>query len=111
MELREYQKEALDVTLRKFEKTDTALAVMATGLGKTIYFAHLARRFLQHGRIMVLAHWAELIYQNKQKLETICETKASIEMGDQWASEGFYKSDIVLSTIQSQIAGRDGGQI
>jgi len=111
MKLRDYQSEALDVTLQKFEKTDTALAVMATGLGKTIYFAHLAKRFLQHGRIMVLAHRGELIYQNKKKLENICNTTASIEMGEQWSQEGIYQSNIVVSTIQSQIAGRDGGRM
>lgn len=51
MRLRDYQQEAVDVTLKEFEQTNSALAVMATGLGKTIYFAHLAKKFLQHGKV------------------------------------------------------------
>ncbi len=112
MKLRDYQREALDCTLAKFEDVDSALCVMATGLGKTIYFAHLAKYFLETGRIMVIAHREELIFQAKNKLRLICKDAShEIEMGDMWASRGLYKADMVISTIQTQCAGRDGGRM
>jgi len=111
MPLRPYQQEAYDCTLAKFEQTDTALAVMATGLGKTVYFSHLANHFRKSGRVMILAHREELIFQARDKVKLICDVKADVEMGEMWASRDFFSSDIVISTIQTQCAGRDGGRM
>ena len=111
MELRPYQQEAYDSTLKVFERVRSALIVMATGLGKTIVFAHLVEAFRQHGRIMVIAHREELINQAKGHVEDVCDTAVDVEMGDLWAGQQMFKADIVVSTIQSQIAGRDGGRM
>jgi len=112
MDLRPYQQEAYDCTLKAFENTDTAICVMATGLGKTIYFSHVADHFRKSGRIMVLAHREELIFQAQDKLGIITGVKADVEMGSEWASAShWFKSDIVVSTIQTQIAGRDDGRM
>ena len=45
MKLRPYQQEAYDCTLEKFADVPSALLVLATGLGKTIIFSHLAKVF------------------------------------------------------------------
>jgi len=112
MNLRPYQKEALDNTLKKFEEVDTALCVMATGLGKTIYAVHLMKSFMQQGRIMVLAHREELIFQAEDKVKIIHDLDSDIEMGDNWASRNaIFKADVVISTIQTQCAGRNGGRM
>lgn len=111
MELRPYQREAYENTLATFERVRSALIVMATGLGKTIVFAHLIEAFRQHGRIMVIAHREELITQAKDKVEDVCDTAVDVEMGELWAGQQMFKADIVVSTIQSQIAGRDGGRM
>lgn len=108
MKLRPYQKEAYDATLAKFEKTDTALCVMATGLGKTIYFAHIVDHFRKTGRIMVLAHREELIFQAQDKMKKITGVEADVEMGDLWSGGSFFfPTDIVVSTIQTHNAGRE----
>lgn len=112
MQLRPYQQEAYDCTLAVFEKTDAALCVMATGLGKTIFFAHIANHFLKTGRVMVLAHRAELIYQAQDKMKIITAIEADVEKGDEWATQSkWVQSEIVVSTIQTQVAGRDGGRM
>ena len=112
MILRDYQQEAYDCTLQKFESVDTALCVLATGLGKTVYAAHLINHFRKTGRIMMLAHRAELICQADNHIQEICEVESDIEMGSEWATSfDEFKADVVVSTVQTQIAGRDGGRM
>jgi len=112
MQLRPYQLEAYECTLEKFETVDSALCVLATGLGKTVYAAHLINHFRETGRIMMLAHRAELIYQADNHIQEICEVESDIEMGPEWATSfAEFKSDVVISTVQTQVAGRDGGRM
>lgn len=111
MKLRDYQQEAYDNTLKVFETSNSALCVMATGLGKTVYFAHVVDRFQRLGRVMVLAHREELIRQAQDKINTITGVMPDIEMGDEWATGGFLKSQVIVSSIQTQIAGREGGRM
>jgi superfamily II DNA or RNA helicase len=112
MNLRPYQEEAYHCTLEKFETVDTALCVFATGLGKTVYAAHLINHFRKTGRIMMLAHRAELIYQAGNHIKNICDVQSDIEMGSEWATDfDTFKADVVVSTVQTQIAGRDGGRM
>ena len=112
MQLRPYQLEAYEQTLEKFKTVDTALCVLATGLGKSVIAAHLINYFKENGRIMFLAHRAELIYQADNHIQNICDVESDIEMGVEWAT-GFdeFKSDVVTSTVQTQIAGKDGGRM
>ncbi len=110
--MRDYQQAAYDCTIKKLEEVNSALCVMATGLGKTIYFAHIVKHFRNKGRIMVLAHREELILQAQDKMHTVTGIKAEIEMADQWASGNlFHAQDIVVSTVQTQIAGGEGGRM
>jgi len=112
MILRPYQEEAYECTLEKFKTADTALCVLATGLGKTVVASHLINHFRKTGRILMLAHRAELIYQADNHIQKICEVESDIEMGDEWATSfEQFKADIVISTVQTQIAGRDGGRM
>ena len=50
MELRPYQSEAVDAIEREFERNRATLLVLATGLGKTVCFAEVARRFIERER-------------------------------------------------------------
>lgn len=112
MILRPYQSEAYDCVLKAFETYDTALCVCATSLGKTIVAAHLVEHFRKTGRIMMIAHREELITQAQDKIERVTGCVSDIEMGKQWASAfDVFKSDVVVSTVQTQIAGRDGGRM
>ncbi|MBX2988323.1 MAG: DEAD/DEAH box helicase [Bdellovibrionaceae bacterium] len=64
--LREYQKQAVDNTIRFFQKSRApAVIVLPTGAGKSLVIAELAR--IARGRVLVLAHVKELVEQNHQK--------------------------------------------
>lgn len=111
MQLRDYQEKAYQQTMQCFEENQAVLAVMATGLGKTIFFSHVAKEFMKSGRILLIAHREELITQGQKHLGNICETNPEIEMGERWASRGWGASEILVSSIQTQIAGRNGGRM
>jgi DNA repair protein RadD len=65
-QLRPYQKEAVQATLRHFRaEKSPAVVVLPTGAGKSIVIGELAR--LAKGRVLVLAHVRELVEQNHAK--------------------------------------------
>ena len=107
MKLRGYQQRANDATIECFARVKSVLMVMATGLGKTVCFAHIAKTYLGKGRVMVFAHREELITQAAEKIEAITGIVPDIEMGKQCASS-FFKSEIVVSSVQTLCAGMDG---
>ena len=64
--LRPYQQEAVDNTVRYFQKKrEPALIVLPTGAGKSLVIAELAK--IARGRVLVLAHVKELVEQNFEK--------------------------------------------
>jgi len=113
MDLRDYQQTAYQNTMTAFRDNQAALVVLATGLGKTVIASHIAKDFVGSGRVMLLAHREELITQGKNTLHRVTGIEGEIEMADNWASQStlFGGSHIVVSTIQTQIAGRDGGRM
>lgn len=113
MKLRPYQTETIAKLWQSYQLGHRApLAVLATGLGKTVIFSSLINEYLKsHSkRVLVLAHRAELIWQAKGKLEALCPVSVGVEMGELRASNyGFFGGDkIVVSTIQTQISGKAG---
>jgi DNA repair protein RadD len=72
MQLRNYQKKALDKATCWFDKEITnPLIVLPTGGGKTVVFATLIKQLYQEDcsrRFLILAHRQELIQQAKDKL-------------------------------------------
>ena len=97
MELRDYQNEAVWRTMESFaEGHRKVLMVMATGGGKTITFAHMAK--LIGGRTLILAHRDELIQQAVDKLYRACGIVGRIEKAQHKAPLG---STCVVSSIQT----------
>jgi len=71
MELRDYQFEAVERVLNDWEcGYSKCLVVMATGLGKTVVFSHIAMiRAMRHGgRVLILAHRDKLLKQAEVKI-------------------------------------------
>lgn len=67
--LRDYQQEAVDSTIRFFQKCrEPAVIVLPTGAGKSLVIAELAR--IAKGRVLVLAHVKELVEQNCEKYKS-----------------------------------------
>jgi superfamily II DNA or RNA helicase len=96
--LRPYQLAALEAIEARFAAGDRGtLLVLATGLGKTVCFAELARRRVTAGhRALVLAHRTELLEQARDKLLAI-GVDAAIEQGPARAG----RADVVVASVQT----------
>ncbi len=111
MKLRDYQHRASDAICTAFETVQSTLCVMPTGTGKTILFAKIIERMCDRGRAMILAHRAELIYQAVARIKDAVGLHADIEMAEMRADDaGWFRSPVVVSTIQTQIAGFNGSR-
>ena len=111
MQLRPYQLDAADAVLREFGQVPSTLVVMPTGLGKTLVFSEIIRRVFPR-RAMVLAHREELIFQAQDKISRTTGLSTGVEMADLRVEEAgglFGGPHVVISSIQTQCAGGDGG--
>lgn len=111
MKLRDYQEAAAEGVFREWQEHASALAVLPTGLGKTVLFAEIIRRMHERGaRAMVLAHREELITQAADKIRRVTGLEAQIEMGEYHVTPMFGEMPpVVVSTVQTHCAGGDGG--
>jgi superfamily II DNA or RNA helicase len=105
MELRDYQVQAVDAILKEFEDNQSTLLVLPTGTGKTQCFVEVADR-MHHARVTVIAHREELIWQAQSRFQSL-GIRTDVEMGEFRAST-WNKAPIVISTVQSHLAGRNG---
>ncbi len=110
MILRPYQHAAVSAVWQAWQEDDATMIVLPTGTGKTIVMAELIRHCFPR-RVMFLAHREELIFQAQEKIEQVSGFKTAIEMADLKADSGglFTDPQVVISTIQTQNAGGDGG--
>ena len=110
MRLRDYQEKAADGIFTAWADHTSALAVLPTGLGKTVLFAEIIRRMHERGcRAMVLAHREELITQAADKIQRVTGLEAQIEMGEYHVQTYFGQMPpVVVSTVQTHCAGGDG---
>jgi superfamily II DNA or RNA helicase len=99
-QLRHYQESLIQAIFARWQAGDRrVMAQLATGGGKTVLFAHIARTFLEQGEgVLVVAHRKELILQAKEKLEAISGLECGI-------IKAGYKpephKDIQVASIQS----------
>ena len=109
MDLRPYQSAASDAIFAEWRENHSTLVVMPTGGGKTILFADVIRRMFPR-RALVLAHREELIFQARDKIQRVTGLQADVEMGEYRAEGGLFDAArVVVSTIQTQCSGGDGG--
>ena len=109
MILRPYQSAASDAIFIEWQEHNSTLVVMPTGGGKTVLFADVIRRVFPR-RALVLAHREELIFQARDKIQRVTGLRADIEMGEYQADGGLFEAArVVVSTIQTQCSGGDGG--
>jgi superfamily II DNA or RNA helicase len=102
---RDYQTEAEAAVMEAFRTVQSALLVLATGLGKTICFARIIQMF-QPKRAMVLADTDELIKQAVDKIQNVTNLSVEIEKAELYASTNlFHRTPVVVSSIQTQISG------
>ena len=109
MKMRPYQENAIAGAFKAWEDNTSALIVLPTGLGKTVVFSEIVRRF-QPVRSMVIAHREELIFQAAEKIKRVTGLDGGVEMGELRA-DGWFGTPppYVISTVQTQCSGGDGG--
>lgn len=110
MKLRPYQLEAVESAIESLESSQSTLIVLPTGCGKTIVFAAIIERYISRGRCLVLAHRAELIHQAVDKIHAVTGHRPEIEMAE-YRADQFTKSPVIVSSIQTQLAGNNGGRM
>lgn len=108
--LREYQSEAISAAFYEWLDKQSTLIVLPTGTGKTVVAAEIINR-VQPKRTLFLAHREELIFQGARTIEKYTDLNCEIEMADLWAGANLWNGcPVVVSTIQTQIAGRSGNE-
>jgi ATP-dependent helicase IRC3 len=105
--LREYQIEAIDRTLAAAKRgVRKQLGVAATGLGKTIVFASLARQM--QCRTLVLAHRDELVSQAVDKIQG---QWPEAHVGVVKAAQNEVGADVVVASVQTLARSNRLGQL
>jgi superfamily II DNA or RNA helicase len=100
---RDYQEEAITSTQEYFDSHgvgDRPAVVLPTGGGKTVVFAHLAKRhFEAYGsRVVVLVHTDELVSQAYDKLRAIAP---ALRVGRVKASRNDVRADLIVGSVQT----------
>jgi superfamily II DNA or RNA helicase len=97
--LRWYQAEACQAAIDGFEEFDRQLLVMCTGAGKTQCFGAIARQWTGgSGRVLVLAHRAELVEQARARIEQMTGELVDVEQADRRASRS---ARIVVASVDT----------
>jgi len=107
VELRPYQREMIRRCYSAWNDDlyRRILAVMPTGSGKTVCFAHIAHIESQHGRrVLILAHRDELIDQAAAKLILATGTPCAVERGTSSALDS--SAPVVVASVQTLHAAR-----
>lgn len=104
MQLRPYQVEAKEAVLAKLAHAQSTLVEMATGLGKTVLFGHIADEW--PGRVLVIAHRDELIRQAAEKIHTITGHPVAVEMARERADDQLYGTKVTVGSVQTLARAR-----
>jgi superfamily II DNA or RNA helicase len=101
LQLRPTQQECGAAVLREFETAGSTAVAAPTGWGKTVFFAWLAKHWPQ-GRVLILAHREELVFQAARKVEAALGEKPDIEMAEFRASPTLYGgSKVIVASVAS----------
>lgn len=108
MKLRDYQEAAVRAVPKEWAEKRSTVVVLPTGCGKTVVFGAVTDERLKEKpaqKVMILAHREELIHQAREKVSAITGKECDIEMGAMKTSP-LFKTDVIVSSIQTQITGR-----
>ena len=101
IELRYYQKEAIQAIVEDYKEVDRTLIVSATGTGKTLTFNSLAKKYADEGKkVLILAHRGELLSQAEEKYRMIDEdVEIAFEQGTNRAHDT--EHNVIIASVQS----------
>ena len=94
---RPYQQEAVDSTVRAIERGTRGIAMqLATGAGKTLVLAEIARHLVPCGKLLFLAHRQELINQLAATVQGALDCRVGVERAEQHAS---WNEQVVVGSV------------
>lgn len=101
MELRTYQKEAVQAIQREWsEGNSKTLLVLPTGCGKTIVFAKVTEECVREGkRVLILAHRGELLDQASDKLFKTTGIRSALEKAESSCLDSWYR--VTVGSVQT----------
>lgn len=103
VQLRDYQREAVEASMLAVARGDDPLIVHATGTGKTTTSSETARQWVAEGhRVLVMAHRRELLKQLKERMESF-GLRVGLERGRQSAGD----APVVVSSVQTMVRRLD----
>lgn len=112
LRLRDYQTEAITELHRRWDAGDTRVPmVLATGLGKTVIFAHLIADWVRmhvRKRVLVLVHTDELVQQAYKKIKDVAP---SLAVGIVKAERNEVTARVIVASVQSLRSARRRSQI
>jgi superfamily II DNA or RNA helicase len=86
MILRSYQVDCVESVFRNWQEFKRVLVVQPTGCGKTICFAHIAKRKADEGkRVLILANREELLQQASDKIRAAVNLETALEKAESTA--------------------------
>lgn len=101
MQLRDYQTECVKAIHEEWVFHNSVLAVLATGLGKTVIFSEIVRRWTR-GRCLIIVPQIELIHQAADKVVAATGVMPAIEQGYNRSDEkSFYRSPFIIGSKQT----------
>lgn len=110
--LRDYQKEAIADLHRRWDAGDTRVPlVLATGLGKTVIFAHLIADWVRSNvakRVIVLVHTDELVQQAYKKIRDVAP---HLQVGIVKAERNEVLARVIVASVQSLRSEKRRAQI
>lgn len=112
MQLAPFQQKAVHDGIESLDKHGSSLLVLATGLGKTVIFSHIAKHYVERGRVKILAHRTELIEQAASKVRHCIGINPGIEKAEHYSPESsmWGAPRVVVGSVQTQIAGHGEGR-
>src|SRR4051812_21111112 len=100
--LRDYQTEAIKDLHSRWDSGDSrAPLVLATGLGKTVIFAHLIADWVRSNvakRVIVLVHTDELVRQAYKKIKDVAP---GLHVGIVKAERNEVTARVIIASVQS----------
>lgn len=110
--LRDYQVEAIKELHSRWDAGDTRVPmVLATGLGKTVIFAHLIADWVRSNvakRVMVLVHTDELVQQAVKKIKDVAP---KLHVGIVKAERNEVTARVIVASVQSLRSAKRRDQI
>ena len=108
LKMRPYQVQAVDAIYRDWQEHRATLAVLPTGMGKTVVAAETICRAPGDGRWLFLSHLREINYQTVASIGKHIGEEPALEMGqhrEERIGHGIYdRSRVLVSSVQTMVS-------